>query len=160
MSKLIKMLTDGASCADPLSVTEYEKTGGFAALKKVAASTPEEIIAEVKKAKLLGRGGAAYPAGSKWEHLLHITETPKYIVCNADEGEPGTFKDRLILEKLPLKLLEGIIIAGFVFRAKAGYIYVRGEYRKIQKQLLTAIENLKKAGFLGRNILRQGFNFD
>jgi NADH-quinone oxidoreductase subunit F len=150
MSKLIKMLTDGASCADPLSVAEYEKAGGFAALKKAASSTPEEIIAEVKKAKLLGRGGAAYPAGSKWEHLLHIEETPKYIVCNADEGEPGTFKDRLIMDKLPLKLLEGIIIAGLVFRAKAGYIYVRGEYRKLQKRLLSAIENVRAAGYLGK----------
>jgi NADH-quinone oxidoreductase subunit F len=111
----------------------------------------EEIIAEVKKAKLLGRGGAAYPAGSKWEHLLHIEETPKYIVCNADEGEPGTFKDRLIMDKLPLKLLEGIIIAGLVFRAKAGYIYVRGEYRKLQKRLLSAIENVRAAGYLGKD---------
>jgi len=151
MSKLIKMLTDNAACADPLSVTEYEKAGGFAALKKAAAGSPEEIIAEVKKAKLLGRGGAAYPAGSKWEHLLHIEETPKYIVCNADEGEPGTFKDRLIMEKLPLKLLEGIIIAGLVFRAKAGYIYVRGEYRKLQKRLLAAIENVRAAGYLGKD---------
>jgi len=150
MSKLIKMLTDGA-LSDPLSVTEYEKTGGFAALKKAAASTPEEIIDEVKKANLLGRGGAAYPAGNKWKHLLHITETPKYIVCNADEGEPGTFKDRLIMEKLPLKLLEGIIIAGLVFRAKAGYIYVRGEYRKLQKRLLAAIENVRAAGYLGKD---------
>jgi len=163
MSKLIKMLTDGACAeahADPLSVTEYEKVGGFAALKKAAASTPEEIIAEVKKAKLLGRGGAAYPAGSKWEHLLHIEETPKYIVCNADEGEPGTFKDRLIMEKLPLKLLEGIIIAGLVFRAKAGYIYVRGEYRKLQKRLLTAIENVRAAGYLGKNIAGSGLDYD
>jgi len=160
MSKLIKMLTDGVELSDPLSVTEYEKAGGFAALKKAAASTPEEIIAEVKKAKLLGRGGAAYPAGSKWEHLLHITETPKYIVCNADEGEPGTFKDRLIMEKLPLKLLEGIIIAGLVFRAKAGYIYVRGEYRKLQKRLLSAIENVRAAGYLGKNIAGSGLDYD
>jgi len=122
--------------------------------------TSEDIIAEVKKAKLLGRGGAAYPAGSKWEHLLHIPETPKYIVCNADEGEPGTFKDRLIMDKLPLKLIEGITIAGFTFRAQAGYIYVRGEYRKIQKRLIAAIENARSAGFLGKNILGTGFNFD
>ena len=151
MSKLIKMLTDGAGIADQLSVSEYEKAGGFAALKMAAASSPEEIIAEVKKANLLGRGGAAYPAGSKWKHLLHIEETPKYIVCNADEGEPGTFKDRFIMDKLPLKLLEGIIIAGLVFRAKAGYIYVRGEYRKLQKRLLAAIENVRAAGYLGKD---------
>ncbi|MDR0301852.1 MAG: NADH-quinone oxidoreductase subunit L [Treponema sp.] len=155
MSKLIdglqvRLLTENI-CADPLSVSEYEKAGGFSALKKAAAGAPEEIIEEVKKAKLLGRGGAAYPAGSKWEHLLHIPETPKYIVCNADEGEPGTFKDRLIMERLPLKLLEGIMIAGAVFKAKAGYIYVRGEYRKIQKRLIAAIENVRAAGYLGKD---------
>jgi NADH-quinone oxidoreductase subunit F len=156
MSKLndgiqVRLLTENADCSNPLSVSEYEKSGGFAAFKKAAAASPEEIINEVKKAKLLGRGGAAYPAGSKWEHLLHIPETPKYIVCNADEGEPGTFKDRLIMEKLPLKLLEGIMIAGAVFKAKAGYIYVRGEYRKIQKRLLAAIENIRAVGLLGKD---------
>ena len=159
MSKIKKILTNNL-LSDPLSVDEYIKTGGFEALKKASAMKPEDIIAEVKNAKLLGRGGAAYPAGSKWEHLLHITETPKYIVCNADEGEPGTYKDKLILEKLPLKLLEGIIIAGFTFKAKAGYIYVRGEYRRIQKQLIEAIKNIKDAGFLGKNILGTGYNFD
>lgn len=158
MSKLVNILTPETNITDPLSVAEYEKKGGFAALKKAVASSPEQIIAEVKKAKLLGRGGAAYPAGSKWEHLLHITETPKYIVCNADEGEPGTFKDRFIMEKLPLKLLEGIIIAGVVFGAKAGYIYVRGEYRKIQKSLLAAIENVRAAGYLTANGKLKDFN--
>jgi NADH-quinone oxidoreductase subunit F len=145
---------------NPVSVDEYVKNGGFDALKKAVSMSSEEIIAEVKKAKLLGRGGAAYPSGSKWEHLLHIPETPKYIVCNADEGEPGTFKDRLIMDKLPLKLLEGITIAGFTFQAKAGYIYVRGEYRNIQKRLLAAIENAKAARFLGTNILGTGFDFN
>jgi NADH-quinone oxidoreductase subunit F len=149
MSKLTEILTGGiGTTIDSLSVTEYVKNGGFTAFKKAAAGSPEEIIAEIKKAKLLGRGGAAYPAGSKWEHFLHIKGNPKYIICNADEGEPGTFKDRLIMEKLPLKFLEGIIIAGLVFNAKAGYIYVRGEYRKIQKRLITAIENLRAAGYL------------
>jgi NADH-quinone oxidoreductase subunit F len=160
MSKLNNLVSEGAGKINHVSVEEYVGLGGYSALKKAAGLTPEAVIAEVKKAKLLGRGGAAYPAGSKWEHLLHIPETPKYIVCNADEGEPGTFKDKLILGRLPLKLLEGITIAGFVFGAKAGYIYVRGEYRKIQKQLLQAIENAKAAGYLGRNILGKGFNFD
>jgi len=159
MSKVNKLLSK-YTAVDPLSVAEYVKAGGFEALKKASAMTGEDIIAEVKKAKLLGRGGAAYPAGSKWEHLLHIQETPKYIVCNADEGEPGTFKDRLILDKLPLKLLEGIIIAGVTFKAEAGYIYVRGEYRGIQKRLVEAIKNTKNAGFLGKNILGTGLDFD
>ena len=160
MSKQHTLISKNAGSFNPVSVDEYVKTGGFDALKKAVASSSEAIIAEVKKAKLLGRGGAAYPSGSKWEHLLHIPETPKYIVCNADEGEPGTFKDRLILDKLPLKLLEGMTIAGFTFKAKAGYIYVRGEYRNIQKQLLVAIEHAKQAGFLGNNILGTGFDYD
>jgi NADH-quinone oxidoreductase subunit F len=154
------MLTKEADRAYSLLTDKYEKTGGFAALKKAVSCSPEEIIAEIKKAKLLGRGGAAYPAGSKWEHLLHIPETPKHIVCNADEGEPGTFKDRLIMDLLPLKLLEGIIIAGLVFRAKAGYIYVRGEYRKLQKRLLLAIDNVRAAGYLGKNAAGSGLDFD
>jgi NADH-quinone oxidoreductase subunit F len=154
----LRLLTD--FFGNLVSVDDYVKAGGFSALKKAVTMKSEDVIAEVKKAKLLGRGGAAYPAGSKWEHLLHIPETPKYIVCNADEGEPGTFKDRFIMDKLPLKLLEGIIIAGFVFKAKAGYIYVRGEYRKIQKRLLADIENVKVAGFLGKDILGTGFDFD
>ncbi|MDR0584140.1 MAG: NADH-quinone oxidoreductase subunit L [Treponema sp.] len=158
--KLRKLITEGAGGIDPVSVDAYMKNGGFAALKKAADMEPEDIIAEVKKAKLLGRGGAAYPAGNKWEHLLHIPERPKYIVCNADEGEPGTFKDRLIMEKLPMKLLEGIIIAGLVFKAEAAYIYVRGEYRGIQKRLIKAIENAGAAGFAGKNILGRGFDFD
>ncbi|MDR1050363.1 MAG: NADH-quinone oxidoreductase subunit F [Deltaproteobacteria bacterium] len=160
MSKLMPLVSEGAGKINPVSVAEYVGLGGYEALKKAAGMTPEQVIGEVKKAKLLGRGGAAYPAGSKWEHLLHIPETPKYIVCNADEGEPGTFKDKLILGKLPLKLVEGITIAGLVFGAKAGYIYVRGEYRKIQKQLIQAIENAKQANYLGDNILGKGFNFD
>jgi NADH-quinone oxidoreductase subunit F len=161
MSKLNNLVSEGAGKINPISVEEYVGLGGFTALKKAAGMTPEAVIEEVKKAKLLGRGGAAFPAGDKWAHLLRSPGTPnKYIVCNADEGEPGTFKDKLILDKLPLKLLEGITIAGFVFKAKAGYIYVRGEYRKIQKQLLKAIENAKAANYLGKNILGLGFDFD
>ena len=160
MSKIVKMLTEGVNSQDPLSVTEYESIGGFTALKKALTMSGKEIIDEVLKAKLLGRGGAAFPAGKKWEHLGRVDRTPKYIVCNGDEGEPGTFKDRLILDRLPLKLIEGIIIAGFTFRAEAGYIYVRGEYRKIQKSLLEAIEHARRAGYLGRNILGTDFSYD
>jgi NADH-quinone oxidoreductase subunit F len=153
VSKLAHLLTEDMNSA-----------GDFTALKKAITMSSEAIIAEVKKAQLLGRGGAAFPAGLKWEHLARIQygsrDTPRYIVCNADEGEPGTFKDRIIMDKLPSKLIEGIIIAGFTFDAKAGYIYVRGEYRKIQKHLLAELEKTRKAGFLGKNILGTGFDFD
>ncbi|MGL4209190.1 MAG: complex I 51 kDa subunit family protein, partial [Candidatus Adiutrix sp.] len=127
---------------------------------KAVTMKPVDVISEVKKSQLLGRGGAAYPSGKKWEHLFNIPDFPKYIVCNADEGEPGTFKDKLLLGQLPLKVIEGITIAGYVFKAKAGYIYVRGEYRKIQQTLKEAILHAKAAGFLGKNILGCGFDFD
>jgi len=146
--------------ADPVSVAEYEKTGGFEALKKAVKMTGEDIIAEVKKAKLIGRRGEAHSFGNRLEHILNIPETPKYIACNASEDEPGTFTDRFLLGRLPLKLVEGIAIAGFALKAKASYVYVRGEYRKLQKQLIKAIENARNAGFLGKNILGTGFDFD
>ena len=160
MSKLGNLLTGNIQNSQPISLDVYRNTGGFSALKKAVGMDNKDIINEVTKAKLLGRGGAAFPAGKKWEHLNRVSGTPKYIVCNADEGEVGTFKDRLILEKLPYTLIEGIIIAGYTFKAKAGYIYVRGEYWKIQKQLLGILEDLRKAGFLGKNILGTGFDYD
>lgn len=160
MSNLKQVVSKGAGQIQPLAIEEYLSLGGYEGLKKACTMKPIEIIEEVKKATLLGRGGAAYPAGKKWEHLFHIPETPKYIVCNADEGEPGTYKDRLLMSKLPYKLIEGMTIAGFVFGAKAGYIYVRGEYRKIQAVLQEAIMRAKGAGFLGRNILGRGFDYD
>jgi len=154
------LLEDNSFCQQNKQINNnhYSLSDGFTALKKAVSSTPEQIIDEVKKAKLLGRGGAAFPAGRKWEHLLHIEETPKYIVCNADEGEPGTFKDKYIMENMPYKLIEGIIIAGVVFQAKAGYIYVRGEYRKIQKQLLEAIEQVRAAGYFSKEKI--GIDYD
>ena len=160
MSKLKQVVSKGAGQINPLGIEDYMGIGGYDGLKKACGMKPLEVIEEVKKAQLLGRGGAAYPAGKKWEHLFHIPETPKYIVCNADEGEPGTFKDRLLMSKLPFKLIEGMTIAGYVFGAKAGYIYVRGEYRKIQRILQEAIMRAKGAGFLGKNILGRGFDYD
>ncbi|MDR2350404.1 MAG: SLBB domain-containing protein [Deltaproteobacteria bacterium] len=160
MKKTLTLITAGADAPDPLSVSAYESVGGFKGLKKALTMTPAEIVREVLAAKLLGRGGAAYPAGKKWEQLLKIPRGPKYVVANADEGEPGTFKDRLIMDKVPFGLLEGMAVAGHVFGARNGYVYVRGEYRLIGKKLRAAIETLKAAGRLGENILGSGFSFD
>lgn len=159
MPKVMQLITDQCGKIKPDSVEEYVKTGGFEALSKAFKMKPLEIIEEVKKARLLGRGGAAYPAGSKWEQLLAIDIFPKYIVCNADEGEPGTFKDRILLEKNPLLVIEGMVIAGYVFGSHEGYIYIRGEYGKIQKEFQKAVDNAVKAGYLGENILGTGFSF-
>ena len=144
----------------PDSVEDYVNAGGFTALKKALGMQPLEIIEEVKKSMLMGRGGAAYPTGIKWEQAYAIKK-PKFVVCNADEGEPGTYKDKLILEKNPLRLIEGMTIAAFTQPdTHKGVIYIRGEYEKIQKTVMSAIANAKKAGYLGDNILGTGFNFD
>ena len=161
MNKTAKYLSANFDVIKPYSVEEYVKQGGYNSLKKAISMTPEAVISEVKKAKLLGRGGAGYPAGSKWEHLLEVEEEPKYIVCNGDEGEPGTFKDKILLEKNPLGVIEGMTIAGYVFKAKAGYIYIRGEYRAIQKEIFEkALEDARAKGYLGKNICGTGFDYD
>ncbi|WP_373665329.1 NADP-reducing hydrogenase subunit HndC [Sporomusa silvacetica DSM 10669] len=160
MSKIKKLISNNCGVISPDSVEEYVKSGGFQGIKKAFTMKPEEIIGEVKKAKLLGRGGAAYPAGSKWEQLLEIPEFPKYIVINADEGEPGTFKDKILLGQDPLRVIEGMAIAGYVFNSHAGYIYIRGEYRAIQKVFQSAIDNAVKAGYLGKNIQGTKFEFN
>ncbi|MDR2611446.1 MAG: NADH-quinone oxidoreductase subunit F [Deltaproteobacteria bacterium] len=156
----MRILTEGADAPDPLSAEGYLARGGYAALRKALDMAPADIVSEVKEAKLLGRGGAAYPAGSKWEQLLGISGAPKHIVCNADEGEPGTFKDRFIMERTPYRLIEGMTIAGLVFGSVTGYIYVRGEYRSVQRKLLAALGNARAAGLLGRGILGSGLDFD
>ncbi|MBP2643281.1 MAG: hndC 1 [Firmicutes bacterium] len=144
----------------PESVEEYAMAGGFAGLKKALSMQPDEIIAEIKTAKLLGRGGAAYPAGAKWEQLRAIPHSPKYIVCNGDEGEPGTFKDKMLLSQDPLRVIEGMTIAAYVFGSQDGYIYIRGEYLGIQKVFQQAIDNAVKEGYLGSRILGTDLTFN
>ncbi len=155
------LLTRVDRMQDPTSVSEYVALGGFAALKKAMATDAEALLDEFDAAMLRGRGGAAYPLGKKWRHLYHSKATPKYIVCNADEGEPGTFKDKLLLSKDPLSVIEGMIIAGYLFGSPQGYIYIRGEYREIQKLFQQALDNAKAAGYLGRGILGvDGFDYE
>lgn len=159
MSKMLPLLTKRCGKIQPDSVEEYISMGGFEAFKKALDMGPEKIIDEILAANLLGRGGAAYPAGKKWKQLYHIEGSPKYIVCNADEGEPGTFKDKVLLQQDPLSVIEGMLIAGYVFDSHDGYIYIRGEYRRIQKLFQSAINNAVKANLLGSNILGTGYSF-
>lgn len=159
MSKVVQLISSNCGKITPDSISEYVSVGGYEALKKAVAMDPILIIDEIKKSKLRGRGGAAYPCGSKWEHLYHIEHGPKYIVCNADEGEPGTFKDKLLLSGNPLEVIEGMTIAGYVFGSNDGYIYIRGEYPEIQKLFQRAIDNATKEGYLGKDILGTGFNY-
>ncbi|MCK4258222.1 MAG: SLBB domain-containing protein [Halanaerobiales bacterium] len=137
-------------------ITHYD----FPILRKVLQMDKEDVIAEVKTSGLKGRGGAGFPTGLKWELALKEPGDEKYIICNADEGEPGTFKDRFLLENTPLQVLEGIIIAGYAIGAKKGYIYIRGEYAKAINIFMDAIHLAKEENILGEKILGSNFNFD
>lgn len=149
------------SMTDPASVDEFIKYGGFDALKKAVTMDKEAILAELDTAVIRGRGGAAYPLGRKWRQLYGNRNTPKYIVCNADEGEPGTFKDEVLLRKDPLSVIEGMVIAGYVFGSGDGFIYIRGEYRHVQEAFCQAADHARRAGYLGKNIMGiQGFDYD
>jgi len=136
------------------------KNGGYEGLKKALSMTVDGIIEEVKASGIRGRGGAGFPTGLKWGFIPKYSDVPKYVCCNADEGEPGTFKDRVIIEKDPHLLLEGIAIAGLAIGATAGYIYIRGEFAFGAKRLENAIEEAYKKGLLGKNIFGKGFDFD
>jgi len=140
-------------------IESYLKNGGYNALKKALKIKPDQILSEIKKSKLVGRGGAAFPTGLKWEFAKNSKEYPKYVVCNADEGEPGTFKDRLILENDPHLLIEAMVICGFTVGAEVGFIYIRGEYFKAYEVLKKAIEEAKIHNLLGKNILGSNFSF-
>lgn len=145
---------------DPLSVEDYVKHEGFAGLKKALTMEPAAIVKEVTESGLRGRGGAAFPTGIKWNTVLGAQADQKYIVCNADEGDSGTFSDRMLMEGDPMCLIEGMTIAGLAVGATKGYIYCREEYPHSIRNLNIAIENCVKAGYLGKNILSSGKDFD
>ncbi len=138
----------------------YQASGGYKALRKALEMSPEQVIAEVKASGLQGRGGAAYPAALKWEALARMSGQPKYLVCNADEAEPGAFKDRVLLEDEPHMILEGMLIAAYATGASKGYVYVRGEYLFQYNVMLRAVQEAQNAGLLGESILGSGFCFE
>jgi NADH-quinone oxidoreductase subunit F len=143
-----------------LDIDDYEAQGGFNALRKAIKEGPEFVIDELERSELRGRGGAGFPTARKWAAVRDEENNPKYLVCNADEGEPGTFKDRLILEKNPFILIEGMLLGAYSVNAVAGYIYLRGEYPALFHLLEDCIEQAKKKGYLGSDILGTGLNFD
>ena len=156
----IRSLTNNCGQGHPTSLADYRARGGYAGLKKTLTMTPQDVRAEVKAAGLVGRGGAAFPTGVKWEGAANAPGQPKYIVCNADESEPGTFKDRILLEEDPHRTIEGMVIAAYAVGASQGYIYVRGEYPYAFKVTSEAVAEARQAGSLGANILGAGFAFD
>jgi NADH-quinone oxidoreductase subunit F len=146
---------------DPLSIEEYIAFDGYFALAKaVTLHTPEDVIRIVKESGLRGRGGAGFPTGLKWEFTSKAKEKPKYVVCNADEGDPGAFMDRSIIEGDPHSLIEGMALAGYAIGANQGYVYVRAEYPMAVEHLQKAIEQARNYGLLGSDIFGSGFNFD
>lgn len=155
-----KVLTQHFGLESLYKIDVYQKQGGYlAAEKALKKMKPAEILEEVKKANLRGRGGAGFPAGVKWSFVPQ-TDKPKYLCVNADEGEPGTFKDRYIMSHNPHMLLEGIIITSFCVGISAAFIYIRGEYEAIALRLEQAISEAYEKGFLGKNILDSGFDLD
>src|SRR6266481_1087138 len=139
----------------------YRRNGGYEALKKVLDSmTPDSVIDEVKKSSLRGRGGAGFPTGMKWSFVPKDSPKPKYVICNADESEPGTCKDRPLMEMDPHQLIEGMVIAGRAIDSHQGFIYIRGEYRYVLDIVDAALAEAYARGYLGKNILGTGFDFE
>ncbi len=145
---------------NPLQINEYIELGGYESVKKAFSVNPGEIIKSVIHSGLRGRGGAGFPTGLKNKFTDQSVGKEKYVVCNADEGEPGTFKDRVIMENDPHLLLEGMIISAYAIQASKAYIYIRGEYSDSIKKIETAIHQAKKKGIIGENIFNSGFNLD
>lgn len=146
--------------SDPLSLEEYTAMGGFSGLRRSLEMSPGAIVDEVTRSGLRGRGGAAFPTGIKWKTALEAQGDQKYVVCNADEGDSGTFADRMIMESDPFVLIEGMVIAGLAIGATQGYIYLRAEYPQAAATLNAAIEMAQAAGMLGRSVLDRGKPFD
>lgn len=155
----VKLLLDKAHVPGIRFFETYRKEGGYQAVEKALKQMdPASIVEEVKKSGVRGRGGAGFPAGMKWSFIAKPEGVPRHLVCNADESEPGTFKDRYLMEFLPHLLIEGLIISSFALGSNDTYIYIRGEYAWIVDILEQAIDEAKAAGFLGKNILGTGFD--
>jgi len=154
----LSLLTANCNATIPTRLTAYRASGGYQGLQKALSAPPEALIAEVKASGLVGRGGAAFPTGLKWESAAKAPGRPKYVVCNADEAEPGTFKDRVLIEQDPHRLLEGLLLAAYAIGATQAYIYIRGEYILQHRILMETLAEARRAGLLGKNILGSNFS--
>ena len=154
------VLLRARGAADSRAITTYLKAGGYEGWKKALAMGPDAVTKEVSDSELRGRGGAGFPTGRKWSFVPKDHPGPRYLVCNADESEPGTFKDREIIEYDPHQVIEGVAIASFAIKANTAYIYVRGEFVRWAQILEEAIAEARQRGFLGKNVLGSGFDID
>ncbi len=156
----ISILTAQCGLGKTNWLADYEAIGGYRGLRSALSITPQQVIQEIKSSGLVGRGGAAFPTGTKWESAAAAPGATKYVVCNADEAEPGTFKDRVMMEDMPHRVLEGLICTGYAIGAQRGYIYIRGEYTYAFDVIEKALAEARQAGYVGENILGSGFEFD
>ena len=145
---------------DPSSLDSYRAAGGYEMLRRAVGLGPQGVLREVKEAKLLGRGGAAFPTAIKWEAVAANPVQPHYVICNADESEPGTFKDRVLMESDPYALIEALTVMGYACEAAHGFIYIRGEYPLAEARLRDAVAQARARGFLGPDVMGKGFAFD
>jgi len=156
-----KIVTRNCGLVDPDNLEDYIGTGGYVGLRKCLNElSPEQVIEEIKKSGLRGRGGAGYPTGLKWELTRKAAGEPKYVICNGDEGDPGAYMDRSVLEGDPFSVIEGMTIAGYAIGAELGYFYIRAEYPLAVTRIESAIRQAKLAGLLGKNILGSDFSFN
>jgi NADH-quinone oxidoreductase subunit F len=156
----MKVVLEHCGFINPEDIAEYVAVGGYRALTQaLTGMSPEEVLAEVKKSGLRGRGGAGFPTGKKWESARRVPSNKRYVICNADEGDPGAFMDRAVLEGNPHSVLEGMLLCAYVIGSDEGYIYVRAEYPLAVRRLRIAIEQAERYGLLGENILNSGLNF-
>ena len=156
-----KILLRNIGTPESHTLAVYQSRGGYASWQKVAGNMkPEQLIEEVKASGLRGRGGAGFPTGMKWGFVPKDNPKPKYLVCNADESEPGTFKDRLLIEQDPHAIIEGTLIAAYAIQSHTAFIYIRGELAFGANRLDLAVEEAYQAGFIGKNILGSGYDLD
>ncbi len=155
-----RLVLKNCGITDPSNINDYLASGGYRGLEKALSMQQKDVIEEIKSSRLRGRGGGGFPTGLKWEYGHQVKGKKKYIICNADEGDPGAFMDRSIMEGDPHLVLEGMLIAGYAVGASMGFIYVRAEYPLAVKRVTGAIKEAEKAGYLGDNILGKEFNFN
>ena len=161
LGRQVPIATEFRGTLNPLDMDEYIQRKGFMALKKcLRKMSKESIIEEIKASGLRGRGGAGFPTGNKWNLVAHQSSPVKYVICNGDEGDPGAFMDRMLLESYPYRVIEGMIIAAYATRATEGIFYIRAEYPLAVSRINQALENCRKEGYLGSDILGSGFSFD
>ena len=156
----VRLVMRNCGNIDPTSIDQYIANDGYSGLERALKMPPQGVIDEIKKSGLRGRGGAGFPTGNKWQFCRDAAGSPKYIICNADEGDPGAFMNRAVLEGDPHAILEGMLIGAYAIGASEGYIYCRAEYPLAIERLILAMKQMEKYGLLGENILGSGFNFN